>query len=163
MELFEALGINGKLLVAQIINFLILIYLLKRFAYAPIISMLEQRKAKITEGLENAEKAKTELDNAEKNADEIREQAYAEAKKLIADAKVQADTSAKELIEKANKQADRIIKAAEESANQAKDKALAEARKHISNIVVLALEKIVGGELNKEQRDKLTSKAIEEL
>ena len=61
MELLSNLGINGKLLLAQIVNFFILLYILKRFAYKPILKVLDDRKEKIEKGLRDAENAKDKL------------------------------------------------------------------------------------------------------
>lgn len=159
----DAFGINLKILIAQIINFGIVLFLLKKFAYRPILSMLETRSKTIREGLDNAEKAKQNLEKAGAKAKEIHEEAYQEAKQIAAETKVQAEKSAKEIVSKAESQAERIIKLAQEEASTAKDKALAEARNHVGNIVVLALEKIIGNELDNAQKEKLTAKTISDL
>ncbi len=109
MEIIKSFGINPYLLVAQIINFLILFYLLKRFAYKPILKMLEDRRKTIAEGLENAKAGQKILDNAlvkekdilkaaEKNADSILSDAKKEALMMIEKAKADAKADAEKLI-----------------------------------------------------------------
>ncbi|MEK9156235.1 MAG: F0F1 ATP synthase subunit B [Patescibacteria group bacterium] len=163
MELLESLGINGKLILAQIINFIVLVYLLRRFLYGPIVKMLEDRREKIAAGLTNAEAAETKLAQAETEAKRINDRAYTEARKLNATAKAQAKEEVDGIITKANGQARRIVAAAEKEAVTIKQKAMAEAREHIGGIIILALEKIVGNELDDSQREKLTAGTIKDL
>ncbi|OQA04273.1 MAG: ATP synthase subunit b [bacterium ADurb.Bin400] len=163
MELLESLGINGKLLLAQIINFVILLFLLKKFLYGPVINLLEERRNKIEQGLKNAEQAEQKLTQVNKDADEIRSKAYAEAKQIIDEAKAQATVEATRIIEKANHQAERIVKTAQEEAQLSKEKVFSEARGHISNLIILSLEKILGHQLDSNQKEKLTAKAVEEF
>jgi F-type H+-transporting ATPase subunit b len=159
----EAFEINIKILIAQIINFSVILFVLAKYAYKPILVLLEKRKQTIAEGLENAENAKKELAKSESKAQSIIDDAYAEAKKIADESKTDSKKSANEIIEKANLQAEQIIKAAKNEADAAKDKALAEAKGHLSELVILSLEKIVGNHIDKSQREKLTAKAIEEL
>lgn len=159
----EALGIDLKLIIAQVVNFGIVLFLLQRFLYKPIISMLDERKEKIARGLEDSEKAKETLTKSEETAGKAREKAYAEAKEFSSEAEREAGEKAIVIINKANEQAEKILEKANEEAAGAKEKALLEAKREINNVVILALDKIIGEELNKDQKEKLTAKAIKEL
>lgn len=159
----ESLGINLKLLIAQIVNFIIVMLLLWKFAYTPVLKMLTDRKDKIAQGILDAEAAAKSLAKAEEEASKIRDKSYAEAKEILKNARDAAGVEATELVTKANDQADRVVKTAKEEASQMKDKTMSEAKKEISDVVIIALDKIVGKELNDEQKKKLTSKAIAEL
>lgn len=159
----EALGVDLKLLIAQVINFLIVMLLLWKFAYNPILNMFSERKDKIAKGLADSEKAATSLKKAEGEAEKILEKAYADANEILKNGKVAASAETAALIKKASEQADRIMRAAKEEAASAKERVMAEAKKEISDVVVTALDKIVGNELSDEQKAKLTSKAIAEL
>ncbi len=159
----DEFAINPTVLIAQIINFGIVLFLLKKFVYKPVLSMLEARRKTIEEGLKSAEEAKVELSKAEEKATEIRDKAYAEAKIMNEEAKTTAATSANDIIVKANTQADQIVKFAEKEALNAKNNALSEAREQIGSIVILALEKILGNELDASQREKITAKTIKDL
>ena len=81
-ELFSKLGIDWRLLVAQLANFLILLFVLRRFAYKPLLKLLEERKQRIADGLANAQKAKSNLEEAEKERQEIISTAKKEHRKL---------------------------------------------------------------------------------
>ena len=83
----EKLGIQPVQLLAQVFNFLILIILLRKYLYKPILKMLEERRKKIEEGLKSSEQAKKELDEAEKKKAEIISKAKLEASKIMDEAK----------------------------------------------------------------------------
>jgi F-type H+-transporting ATPase subunit b len=159
----EALGIDLKLLIAQIVNFLILFILLSKFLYKPIVRMLDDRQKKIEKGLSDSEAAENQLNNANSEAEKIKDKAFAEADKIIKAAKSDYDSKAIAIIKKANEQADKIVARANEEAGLAKERALKEAKKELSNVVVMALDKIVNSEMDAPTKEKLTEKAIEEL
>jgi len=159
----EALGIDLKLLIAQIINFGILFFLLSKFLYKPITKMLDDRQTKIEKGLKDAEKAATDLKKADTESEKILEKAYKDANGILKNAKAAATAEGALIIKKSSEQADRIMKNAKAEAANAKDKVLLEAKKEISDVIVIALDKIVGQELSEDQKKKLTSKAIAEL
>src|SRR5258708_1593381 len=91
MEIIKNFGINPYLLGAQIINFLILFYLLKRFAFKPILQVLEKRRKEIQEGLQQAEEGRHALEKALEEEKKILKKAQTEAQKFLSDAKNQAD------------------------------------------------------------------------
>jgi len=159
----EALGINLLSFIAQIINFLIVMFLLWKFAYKPVLGILEDRQKKVEQGLKDADKAAKDRSEAELEAEKIREKAYGEANEILKNAKEAANTEAADIVKKASDQADRIMKNAKDEAAAAKDKVMKDAKKEISDVVVLALDKIVGEELDSNQKEKLTTRAISEL
>ena len=124
MEIIKNFGINPYLLGAQIINFLILFYLLKRFAYKPILKLLEDRRKTIEESLINADKTKKILDeafkkekeilkNAEKTTDQMLKDTKNEAFNILEDARNNAKKDAEKLLIEARHQIDVEFKDAE--------------------------------------------------
>src|SRR5216117_3381702 len=89
-QLINNFGINTYLLIAQIVNFLIILYLLKRFAYKPIMELLEKRRKTIEEGEKNAAKAEKALQEATEKEKEILRKAQNESKKILSDANKQS-------------------------------------------------------------------------
>lgn len=87
MEILNNFGIDPKLLGAQIVNFLIVLYLLRRFLYKPILDNLEKRKTLIKEGLDKTEEARIRLEKAEEQERQILQAAQAQAEKILEDAK----------------------------------------------------------------------------
>lgn len=159
----EALGIDLKLFIAQAINFIIVMLLLWKFAYTPILNMLTERKSKIEQGLKDSEEAAKAKAKAETESEKILEKAYKDANEIIKNAKAAATSEGSIIVKKASEQADRIMKSAKEEAASTKEKVMSEAKKEISDVVVIALDKIVGNELTADQKNKLTSKAIADL
>jgi len=158
-----ALGIDWKIIVTQIIAFVVLFFLLKKFLFGPITEMFEKRQKEIAEGLKNAEEADKKLKIAKDEAEKITGNAYAEANVILKDAKSVANSESAEIVKKASDSADRIMKNAKEEATAEKDKVMLEAKKEISDVVIIALDKIVTDELTPEQKNNLTSRAINEL
>lgn len=159
----EAFAINIKLLIAQTVNFAILLFLLSKFAYKPIISMMEERKKKIALGLNQAEEAKKLLSNAETETQKKNDEAFKTAKEIVEKAEKEAADKATEIVKKANLQADMIVERAKDEADLAKSRALKEAKGEIASLISLALDKILGEELEKSYKEKLTAKAVKEL
>jgi F-type H+-transporting ATPase subunit b len=86
-ETGETFGFDVKIFLSQVISFIIVALVLKRFAYKPILAVLEERRQRIAEGLLNAEKIKQQLAEAEQRHAEILAKANAQAQKMIDDAR----------------------------------------------------------------------------
>lgn len=163
MEAITSLGIDGKMLIAQIINFLILLFLLNRLLYKPILNLFDERRKKIEQGLKDAEASNKALETANDEAEKIKEKAFKEAGIIIEKAKGEAQEEAKQITSEAHKQADKIIQAASDEAKSIKDTARNEIKSSISDLVTLALGKITNNKLDSDTRDKLTREAVKEL
>ncbi len=150
----DALGIHPLLLLAQIVNFSILVFLLNRFLYQPITNMLEQRKERIAQQMKDAErvnaaareaeadKAKV-LDVARREAQEIRAGATRDTEKIAQDIRSRAETEATEIRMKA--QTDAKIQA---------EQMLADANKQIADLAIIATEKLLGRELTQKDEQQ---------
>jgi F-type H+-transporting ATPase subunit b len=90
-ELIANFGIDWKLLIAQIVNFAVLLYLLRRYAYTPLLEMLEKRRGIVIKGLEDASEAEKRLSKSIEDSREIESQAKREAQAVLVDAKNQAE------------------------------------------------------------------------
>jgi F-type H+-transporting ATPase subunit b len=150
----DALGIYWPLLIAQIVNFLLLIILLRMFLYKPVLNMLNARKERIAQSMKDAERvsaaareAEVEkgkvLDQARREAQEIRAQATRDAEKIAQDVRSRAETEATEI----------RMKAQADAAKQA-DLALADANKQIADLAIMATEKLLGRELEKKSEQQ---------
>ncbi len=159
----DALGIDPKLMLAQIINFVILLFLLNRFLYKPITKILLERKEKIAEGIKESEKSKAQLELATKEAEKIREKAYKEANDILQKAKNEANKEAAEIVKKASSQVQKSMDALALEKATYKEKVMSEVKKETGDIVILALNKIVGKEITEEEKKRLTERAIKEL
>ncbi len=116
MEILNQFGINPILLLAQVVNFLVLLFILKKFLYKPILKVLEERKKKIEESLKNAEEIEKRLLETEEEKDKVLLKASSEAQKLLDDTKKELEAMKTEMELRAKQQAELIIKKGEEAA-----------------------------------------------
>ena len=150
----EKLGINLGYLIFFILNFLLLLILLKSWVYQPILNMLEKRKAAVAQGVEDARVAAEARANAEKEAAKIIAAAQAEASRRAAEVTARAEQEANSL--RANGEEDRrkLLKGAEEDARLERERHLADLRGQIGALAVAAANRIIGETLD-EQRQRV--------
>jgi F-type H+-transporting ATPase subunit b len=159
----ETFGVNTSLFTAQVISFLIVAGLLYKFAYKPILAILEERREKIAESLANAEKIKQDLANAQVKAQEILTQANAQGNQLIEEARKSAAKVLEQETQKAIAAANDIIAKARQ-ANEAELAHLkSELRKEVGRLVVATSAKVTGGILTAEQQGRLAEQTAKEL
>lgn len=159
-ELITKLGIDWKLLLAQIVNFLVLLFVLYRFAYKPILEMLEKRTRKIEKGLKDANEAHRKLEESADMQKEILKKARSEAKEIVEKANLRAEKGKADIAAEAKVQAEKILVDAKRQINQKKDKMFAEVKAEIGQLVVAATEKVVGEKLNAEKDRTLIEKSL---
>ncbi len=159
-ELISKLGIDWKLLIAQIVNFLVLLFILYKFAYGPILAMLEKRQKKIEKGLADADEAHKKLAESEEKQKEILKKARGEAKVIVEKAYIQAEKSKSEIAVEAKVQAEKILANAKMEIEREKEKTLGEIKSEIGGLVIAAAEKIVGEKMDGEKDRELIEKSI---
>ncbi|MFA5872007.1 MAG: F0F1 ATP synthase subunit B [Parcubacteria group bacterium] len=159
-ELLTKLGIDWKLLVAQIINFLVLLFVLYKFAYRPLLAMLEKRTKKIEQGLKDAELSHKQLEESEKRQAEVLHKARLEAKDIVEKAREQAEKGRSEIVAESKTQSDKLISDARAQIEQEKQKMFSEIKSEIGGLVVAATEKIIDEKLSSEKDKNLIEKVI---
>ena len=147
------LGIVPGLLLAQIINFIILMLVLRVIALKPMMAMLNRRKESIAKGLEDARKAEERLANIEKDYQERMDAARADAQKMVADMTANAEKNAAAIVAKANEDATKIKATAQDDAETERNKALADLRSQVVTLSMAAANKLIGASLD-EQRQR---------
>ncbi len=163
MELLENLGINWKLLIAQIINFLILLFVLHRFAYKPILKMLDDRTNKIEKGLKDAEETQNKLREITQKEKEILAKARTEAQEILKKTEDMAKKSKEEIAVEAKTQAEKIISDAKASIESEKTKMLREVKSEVAELVVLATEKVIREKIDSAKDRELIEKSITQI
>ncbi len=143
MELITALGIDLRIFIAQLINFAVLIFVLYRFAYRPILNLLDERKEKIKQGIEDAEKAALARSEADEEKRQIIGAANQEAIAVADRAKEYAASKANEIVAEAQMKAEQLAKDAEARVSEIKAKALKESEAEIAKIAILTAEKVL--------------------
>lgn len=141
-ELFSAFGIDWHLLVINSINFGLLLAALWYFLYGPIVRMLEERRQKIAQGVEDAERAGDELREVQAARAGLLADAGKEAQKLVADARAAGSAKERELVAAGEASAHNIVKAAEMQASEMKSQAIAESKQEVAKLIVLGMERL---------------------
>lgn len=142
-ELFAAFGINWKLIVAQMVNFGALVFLLSYFLYRPILNLLDERREKIAKGVKDAEEAAAKLASSHAEGKEIVGKSVKEAEGLLSEARTRAEEKGVELMKAAQSRADAVLADASARANEARRQALASSEREIAKAAMLAAEKIM--------------------
>lgn len=148
----EALGINPGYLIMQILGIAVLLMLLKGLAFGPILRVLDERKQRIAKGLEDARQAAIARDNADAEAKKILDAARSEAAKIRSDAAIQAEETAKGIIRKAEADAKVVVEVAQEDAKAERDHILADLRGQVAGIAMAAANKLVGESLDEKRQ-----------
>lgn len=162
MELFESFGIEWKLLIAQVINFGVLVFILWKLVYRPLLKVLDER----TEQAKDAEEKSNSVDRRLEEIKNLEEQTLAEARnagqKLLKDAEISAGVLHKKLSEEASAHADKIVKDMQAKMHTEQAALRVELKKEIVNIVASALEVTVGKYLDTNAKTKLAEEASAE-
>jgi F-type H+-transporting ATPase subunit b len=162
-ETGERFGVQGSLFLAQVISFLIVAALLYKFAYKPILNVLEERKQRIAESLANAEKIKAELASAQAKAQEILGQAGQQAARIIEEARGVGAREIEKASQTAIATANQIIAKAKEANEAELARMKTELRKEMGRLVVLTSARVTGGILTSEQQGRLAEDAARQL
>jgi len=161
MENFvTAFHIDWKLILAQAINFAVVVFVLYRFAIKPLTKNLNERKAVIEKGLNDANKNEELLKKTEEAYEAALKQARAEGVKIIDTAKKEADVKKKELIVKAEEEIKAMAEQAKKSLVAEKQKIMEEAKVEIAELVILSTEKVLGKTVTKDMDKKLIDSSI---
>ena len=142
-ELFSTFGINGKLLLMQAINFGVLLLVLWKFVYRPVLAMIDERREKIAEGVRASEAAAQKLAAAQEESQQLVGAGAREAEGLVAAARVRAEEKGSEIVKEAEAKAEAALKDATVRAEEAKRRALQESEKEIAKAALLAAENIL--------------------
>lgn len=159
----EQFGVDAPHFISQVISFCIVAFLLHRFAYKPILQVLEERRNRIAEGLANADKIKEELAKTEAARQEILNQTNVQANKLIEEARIAAARVQAEETQKAIVTAEQILSKAREAAALDHSKMLADLKREVGQLVVQTTAKIVGKILTPEDQKRLAEETNREL
>lgn len=139
----EALGLNLGYLLVQIFNFLIVLVVLRAWAYEPIMRMLDRRRQTIAQGLEDARIAAEARANAEQEAQKILADAQAAANQKVREATERAEAAGKELLAQAEADAARVREAAVQDAEQERERVLGDLRGQVGALAMTADRKSV--------------------
>jgi len=159
-ELIKTFHIDVKLIIAQAVNFGIVLFVLWKFAYKPVLKTLNDRSSKIEKGIKDAENAGKKLAETEEKEKEVLGNARKEAQIIMTKAEDSAKKNKEELENMAKEQAEKIIATAKTQIEEENQKMIKEVKAEIGELVVFATEKIIGEKLDKNKDKELINKAM---
>lgn len=147
--------------IAQVLNFLVLVFVLAKFAYKPLMKVMEERKNKIAGALENAEQARIDAEGIKAEYAAKLAAARQEAQAIIDNARKTAQTAHDKILADTKAEQDQIVKTAKEAIALEKKQALSEIRAHVINLSLVAASKIVEQKLGSEEDKKLAGDIVD--
>ncbi len=161
--ILESLGFEFPKFLWQVVNFLILLFLLKKFAYKPILNMLDERKKSIEDAINNAETAKNEAEKMRKEYETRLAEAKQEAQEIMAKATKLGEEMKHEIVANAQSEATKAIQKAQEEIKREKDQAIAALRDEVAVLAVMAAGKVLGKSISVEDHEKLVKEFVSEV
>jgi F-type H+-transporting ATPase subunit b len=159
----QTFGLDWPHFIAQVISFCIVTFVLYKFAYHPVLKMLEERRQRIAESLANADKIKEELANAEARSREIIDKANVTANKFIEEARQAAAKTLEVETQKAIATANDIASKARQANEAELVRMKGELRKEVGRLVVATSAKVTGNILTSDQQTRLAEETNREL
>ena len=162
-QIARTFGVDWQHLIAQIISFSIVCFVLYRLAYRPVLAILERRRQQIAESLSNAENIKAELARTETRRQEKMAEVNAQATKMIEEARAAAKRVQEMETQKAIAAAEQILVKAREAAERDHDRMLAELKREVGRLVVQTTATVTGKVLTPADQQRLAEEAAKQL
>lgn len=156
----KTFGLHWSLFISQLISFLVVCLVLKKFAYGPILEMLEQRRKRIADGEAKLVEIEKQLADSEKEKAALLEKANDDAKRLIAEAKEGAAALSTQKAQEATTQAQSIIAKAQEAAATERTQMAAELKQEFGRLVVATTSQVSGKVLNDDDQARINQEAL---
>jgi F-type H+-transporting ATPase subunit b len=156
-------GVDWPHLLAQIVSFCVVCFILYRFAYRPVLTMLEARRQQIALGMANEERIKAELARTEAQRQEVMAQANAQATKFIEEARAAAARLHEQEIQKAIAAAEEVMIKARDAAARDHDRMLSELKRDVGRLVVQTTAAVTGKILTPEDQRRLVEETAKQV
>ncbi len=163
MKIIEEFGINPVFLLAQIVNFAILLFFLKKFLYKPILKALEERKVKIAKSMKEAEEIEKRLEQTSVTQEKILEKARIEATALVTEAKKESKELSEKLVAETKANIEEMLKKTDERLKLEKDQMMNEVKKDLATLVSVATAKVAQKVMDSPTNNKLVEETIREV
>jgi F-type H+-transporting ATPase subunit b len=154
---------NTSLLFWELVTFLILIFLLTRYVYPPIRDQIQQRQSQIEEAIDEAQKTRREARELLAEYRRQIEEARGEARRILDEARKQGEAQRQRTKQEAREEGERIIQRAREEIERERDAALREVRREVADMVIVASERVIRHELDRDEHERLISEALDSL
>ena len=162
-ELITTFHIDWKLMLAQLVNFVIVFVVLWRFALKPLMKNMSERSATIEKSLKDAEAIDQKLKATEEETRQHISEARAQAMAILNETKKQAEAKRQDMLARAKQEVEGVIRSAKEQIKQEKESMLVEARNELAHLVGLSLHKIMGASVDKKVDEQYIKDRIRHL
>ena len=162
-EKINLLEVDPGLIVWVIITFIVLLWVLKKVAWKPILAALDLREKEIKDSLEKAEKAKEDAQKILEQNQASLAKAEDESKKIIDQSRTYAETLKEQMLKESKEEARKLVDNATEEIERKKNAAFEELKNQIAEISLTAAEKIMRENLNKEKNKKIVNEYLKEI
>jgi F-type H+-transporting ATPase subunit b len=158
----DELGLNIPVLIAQLVNFFLLLVVLRLFLYRPILDMLDRRSQRIREGMQAAEQSKEQAAQAEQEVAAQLTEARSQGQALLAQAQESANRVQEEARAQARREAETLLERARSEIQLERDQAIAELRAQFADLTVSAAEKVINQSLDRQAHRRLIEEVLAE-
>ena len=162
-QIFSNFGVTWPKFIAQVILFLVVYWVLNKYAFGPVLKMLTERRRRIEEGQHNAERIKKQLADAELRYQEVLRKANEDATRLLEEARTSSDAISQKQLQQAIKDAEGIIAKAQDTIVQERNKMVSEVKKEMVDLVVKTTAKVVGKVITPEDQKRLSEETAKQL
>lgn len=159
-ELIKTFHIDAKLIIAQLVNFAIVLFVLKKYAYGPALKLMNERSKKIEKGLKHAEAAHKKLSEVTEKEKEVLVEAKKQAQDIVAKAEEVAVKNKETIIAEAKAQAEKIMQDSAKKLEAEKNQMMQEVKSQIAELVVAATEKVIATKVDGEKDKELIGNVI---
>jgi len=162
-DLVSKLGIDWKLLTAQIVNFLLLLLILRKFVYKPVLDMLYKRRNIITRSIEEAKKIEEDAKNLEETKEREMRQAKIKAREILDSAVGVGEGQKAKILEKAKADGEKMVMDAKNIIRAQKEQMAKDLEKETGNLALEAMEKYFKSGVKKTEQEKIIKNIIAEI
>jgi F-type H+-transporting ATPase subunit b len=162
-QIFEQFGVTWPKFIAQLVLFIIVYFVLNRFAFGPLLKVLEERRKRIEEGQLNAEKIKKQLAEAELRYQEVLRKANDDAQILLEESRKNNEAFSQREMEKAVKESASIVERARHEITSERNRMVDEVKREMVSLVVKTTAKVAGKVLSPEDQKRLSEEAAKDL
>lgn len=155
MEILDTFGLTWAKFLSQVIIVLIVYFVLAKYAFGPVLGMLEARRKRIAEGEENLKKIQEDLEKAEERVQAMLDEANQDAERLIGEARDSAEAVRSEKTQDAIKEAQQIIEKAREASRVEHEAAMSELKRDFGRLVIDATSKVTGKVLDDDDQKRI--------
>ncbi|MCW5932966.1 MAG: F0F1 ATP synthase subunit B [Fimbriimonadia bacterium] len=160
-QILHQLGVDFQIVIIQIVGFLLLLMLLRKFLWGPAQAMLEQRRADISSTYDKLEEDKRQMEQLRSEYEQRLAQIESEARTKIQEALSEANAMREQITNDARRQGEELVARAQEQANLEREKALTELQTYVTDLTLAATERVLGENMNNERQRKLIQEFIE--